>query len=314
MTSFSGLEVSKPTKLPGGYELIPMSEVPESVLSISLTDPEWSYFGRNEKGQVHRKKVQRLFESGKNIFHHDPHVAMAALRLRYKNTPAVLPTPGDLPNSLDTLLELLLVLAAATCTAIFPVAHWVAPTPTTPLWKYFGWRRWSHINALREFKTYEDNENRIISAITNWAKMPDSMKHNLRIPLDRLNRALAASSAIDCAIDLGLALEALLLSDLDANDQISLAFRLRGAWLLGENPIERRSYVQQFNAIYTCRSKAVHRGTLPKKLSLGDAKVSPGEFMVKNAQQLAASAVLKVIHRRSFPDWNSLLVGVEDDS
>jgi hypothetical protein len=311
--AFSGLEVSKPTSLPGGCELIPMSEVPESVLSISLTDPDWYYFGRNAKGHVHRRSVQRLFEFGKSTLHLDPHVAMAALRLRYKSAPAVLPTPGDLPNSLNTLLEFLQVFATAACTAIFPVAHWVAPTPTTPLWKCFSWRRWSHLNALREFKTYEGNENRIISALTSWAKMPDPMKNKLRIPLERLNQALAAHSPIDCAIDLGLALEALLLSDLEASDQISLAFRLRGAWLLGGNPIERQSYLQQFKAIYTCRSAVVHHGMLPpKKLSLGDAKVSPDEFITKNARLLAASAVLKVIDRGSFPDWGSLLVGVED--
>ncbi|HEY7184461.1 MAG TPA: hypothetical protein VIC84_23695 [Blastocatellia bacterium] len=311
--AFSGLGVSAPTTLPGWGELIPMSEVPESALSISLTDPEWSYFGRDVKGHVHRRTVQTLYQFGTNTLHANPHVAMAALRLRHKRTPAFLSTPSDFPTSLEPLLEILLVLAAATSTAIFPVAHWVAPTPTTPLWKYFSWRQWSHLNALREFKTYEGNENRIISAITNWAKIPDSMKHKLRIPLDRLNRALAASSAIDCAIDLGLALEALLLSDLEPNDQISLAFRLRGAWLLGKNPTERQSYLQKFNAIYTCRSKAVHRGTLPpKNFSFGDVKVSPGEFMVNTARQLAASAVLKVIDRGSFPDWNSLLVGVED--
>jgi hypothetical protein len=270
--AFSGLEVSTPTNLPGWGELIPMSEVPESVLSISLTDPDWLYFGRDAKGQVHRKTVQTLAKFGKNTMHINPHLAMAALRLRYKRTPAFLPTPSDLPTSLESLLELLLVIAGAACTPIFPVAHWVAPTQKMPLWNQLSWRQWYHLHALREFKTYDGNESRIINAIASWAKMPDSMKHRLRIPLERLNQALAAPSPIDCAIDLGLALEALLLSDLNANDQISLAFRLRGAWLLGENPIERRSYTQQFNAIYTCRSTAVHRGTLPpKKLSLGDA-------------------------------------------
>ena len=310
--AFSGLEVSVPMTLPAGFELVPMTEIPESVLTISLTDPDWLYYGRNAKGYVRRKTVQVLAGFGKNILHSNPHVAMAALRIRYKRSPALLSTPVDFPNSVERMLDTLRVLAAVTCASIFPVAHWISAVPTTPLWNNFAWSYWYHLNALRQFSTVEGNEDRIARTTTRWEALADQTKQKLRIPLERLNRALAAPLAADCAIDLGLALEALLLADLSPNDQISLAFRLRGAWLLGATPAERRALAQQFNAIYTCRSSVVHRGTLPSdKFQVDGEKLTAEDFISHRACSLATSAVLKIIERGDFPDWGALVVGAE---
>ena len=116
---------------------------------------------------------------------------------------------------------------------MFPVAHWISPTPDIPLGGNLSWRIWSHQRALRPFASAADHAEAIGMAISDWGKLPDARRKKLRVPLERLNRALGATSPIDCAIDLGIALEALLLGELAPNEQISLAFRLRGAWLLG---------------------------------------------------------------------------------
>jgi len=311
--AFSGLEVNQLITLSPGVELIPISSLPESALTISLVDPEWFYFGRDARGYVRRKTVQVLAAFGKSAWHSNPHVATAVLRVHHKVEPKMVATPIELPNSIEALVESLLVMAAATETAMFPVAHWMSSTPETPMWGHFSWLRWSHLNALRPFARAAEQGERIVAAVHAWKRFPNNLKKKLRVPLERLNRALAATSSIDCAIDIGVALEALLLGDLEPNDQISLAFRLRGAWLLGENPAERREYVKQFNAIYTCRSVAVHTGSLPTKgVIIDSTKVAEHEFIMNRARHLTATSILKVIHGSAIPEWSSLILGVHD--
>jgi Apea-like HEPN len=309
--AFSGLKVDAPIALTPDVELLPIAAIPESTLSISLTDPEWFYFGRDAKGHVRRKTIVASASFGTPIWHTDPHVATAALRVRRKAFPKVVQTPVDVPRSVQAMTDILLVLAAATQTAMFPVANWVSATPANPLWGPFEWSYWSHLNALRLFATSAGNEAHIIAAVKLWEAFPASLKPKIRLPLERLNRGLAAALSVDCAIEIGVALEALLLADLGPNEQISLAFRLRGAWLLGVNAIDRNELANHFKAIYSCRSSAVHSGKLSAdSYSVNSTKVSAEEFMMKEGRKLAARAVLKVIELQRIPDWSGLLLGV----
>jgi hypothetical protein len=123
-----------------------------------------------------------------------------------------------------------------------------------PLWSYFGWTYWDHLHSIRPFAKAQGNEGRIAETAASWDALPENVKQKLTIPLDRLNRALGAPLPVDCAIELGVALEALLLPDLGPNEQLSLAFRLRGAWLMGATPAERVAFARQFNDIYGRRS------------------------------------------------------------
>jgi hypothetical protein len=166
------------------------------------------------------------------------------------------------------------------------------------------------VNANRTFTSTQANAATIISAASAWDSFPHDLKPSLKIPLERLNRGLAAASSVDCAIDVGLALEALLLGDLGPNDQLSLAFRLRGAWLLGANPSERKALWQDFRNIYDCRSSAVHKGKLPSgEYQVESGKVSADEFIRTRGRSVAANAVLKVIEGGASPDWAALILG-----
>ena len=68
-----------------------------------------------------------------------------------------------------------------------------------------------------------------------------SRRHNvLRIPLDRFDRAGRVRDFADTSIDLGIALEALLLHNLkDDRGELSFRMSLRGAWLAGADENER---------------------------------------------------------------------------
>jgi hypothetical protein len=67
--AFSGLKVDAAIALSPEVDLLPMASVPESRLSISLTDPDWFYFGRDARGHVKRKTVQILASFGVSTWH-----------------------------------------------------------------------------------------------------------------------------------------------------------------------------------------------------------------------------------------------------
>ncbi len=80
--AFSGLQVSSPFSVASGLDLVPIESLPESELTISLSDPEWFYFGRDAGGRVRRKVPQVLASFGKSIWHVNPRRRILRLRKR----------------------------------------------------------------------------------------------------------------------------------------------------------------------------------------------------------------------------------------
>ena len=59
---------------------------------------------------------------------------------------------------------------------------------------------------------------------------------------------------------LGIALESLLLHDIKDRGELRLRLGLRGAWLLGTDPVERSEIQRSLIKSYDLRSAAVHSG------------------------------------------------------
>src|ERR1700730_15348852 len=70
---------------------------------------------------------------------------------------------------------------------------------------------------------------------------PQKRNKMLRIALGRLGRAGRERDFADRAIDLGIALESLLLHDIKERGEFSFRLSIRGAWLIGGNDAERLS-------------------------------------------------------------------------
>ena len=120
-------------------------------------------------------------------------------------------------------------------------------------------------------------------------------------------------------IDLGVAFEALYLPK-NKTDQLAFQFRLRAAWHLGENKAERRELIDEFDAIYTLRSQAVHNGELSPtvKIRKGNqnkpGKSVPRSEFLPRAQELCLDSIIKILEDREFPDddyWKDLILGEE---
>ena len=129
----------------------------------------------------------------------------------------------------------------------------------------------------------------------------------LQIPIDRWIKSKTSKTAVDKMIDLGIAFEALYLSETDYNREIRFRFSLHAAWHLGKNREQRKALMKDFKILYDWRSTVVHTGKLPKQAR----NVTVTQEFITNAQNLCRDAILKVLEDGKFPDWNSLILGEE---
>ncbi len=139
----------------------------------------------------------------------------------------------------------------------------------------------------------------------NLHENPD-LREKLRIPIDRWIKSKADRNSVDKMIDLGIAFEALYLSDV--NEELTFRLAVRAAWYLGKDKADREKLLTKFGHIYRCRSKAVHSGKLEPTVKFGEESVPVSDFIEK-AQDLCRQSILKILEDGKFPDWNSLILG-----
>jgi hypothetical protein len=101
----------------------------------------------------------------------------------------------------------------------------------------------------------------------SFCALDDPRKDALRLPMQRLNSAMRRASAVDSAVDLGIALEALFLNDLDDDrGELTFRLRLRMARFLEQEKAKRHDLFQLAGDLYSIRSVAVHTGRIPEKV------------------------------------------------
>jgi len=135
-------------------------------------------------------------------------------------------------------------------------------------------------------------------------------RKSLHVPMKRLNSAMFQSHIADRAIDLGIALESLLMNESAAkgrsdNQEIRFKIGVRGAWLSGRNPDERHGQFKNIQKIYDLRSAAVHSG-----------EIRSGDFIKMTEQldageDLSASLILKILENGRWPEWGKIIFGQE---
>ncbi len=86
----------------------------------------------------------------------------------------------------------------------------------------------------------------------------------LAVPLKRWIKSKSDQSFVDSIIDLGIALESLYFEDMGDRSELTYRLRLRAAWVLCESVEDRKSLMDEINAIYRLRSRAVHDGAVPR--------------------------------------------------
>jgi hypothetical protein len=116
----------------------------------------------------------------------------------------------------------------------------------------------------------------------------------------RFSQAKRKGSLASKALDLGIALEMVLMEKGDGGKEISYKFRTRAAWLLGKNPNERNYYFNLFKDIYNYRSEVGHTGKIIQNADK-EKRVSEG---IK-----AASKILLALMKKPNISWDDLVLG-----
>ena len=139
----------------------------------------------------------------------------------------------------------------------------------------------------------------------------DVLKGKNRFSMEGAIRRLAQvkyrSTFQDKFLDLGIALEMLLLNENNKDTpQLSLTFRLRGAWLLGSTPKDRLEISRKLRDIYVYRSKLAHNGQDKDLMTMVPTK---REELLNSFLSLAEDIVQKLLMDGYPSDWNSLILG-----
>jgi len=146
-------------------------------------------------------------------------------------------------------------------------------------------------------------EETVTKLVRRFERFKTTEKAVMRVALDRLNQATRRSGSVDKAIDLGIALEVMLLHEINEGDRGELRFRtaIRGATFLNGPKSKRLETFDLLKNAYDLRSKAVHSGVLKETRKKG----TPAEQILKDATNACTSIARKIITRGSFPNWDA---------
>lgn len=129
--------------------------------------------------------------------------------------------------------------------------------------------------------------------------LDDGTKAPLLVAVDRLRKSRLHEQPVDRAIDLGIALEILLLHDVEHQHELSHRASMHGARFLETDLVKRKEVFRELRAAYDARSSAVHEGKINLKKV---ASLAP-------ADQLVRRVAVKMIESRSFPKWDDVVFG-----
>ena len=291
-----GIEVQDTTEITEGIFLCPVAAVPSSTLQAYLK------FVAESKVQMPLSMTHLLREEKRN-----PGAALFQIReVRpkfYAKMPELRPLDGIPPiHDIANVLTIVGPTSPLTCKSFSELADGEF------LKGFVGFSWGAAREETRVFSNISLSAEALIDfvpVIRRYLALPPEVKVRLQVPLHRLNEAVKHRNVIDRALDLGIALEALLLAHQPSKDQLSLQFRLRGAWLLGESAERRAELFKKFGKLYDYRSFAAHSG------AVAPAKVSPEEVAATLSEglRLCAAAIRTIIDDGKFPDWNLLLLG-----
>lgn len=284
-----GLDTGESIELNDGYVIQTIADMPDS--------DEKEYFS----------KVGFNFLSRANL----PKCAITKrqkIKKMWSDVPPTSPKLADeFRSSCRKLYELAFILNSVngvTCVPHFQTAYRPATTPTG----YFGGSGGSSpifdVSTLASTTISAASIPTIISMFSIFQSKDENEKTRLQLILSRLSQAKRRIQIEDKMLDLGIALEMLLLDD-NEKDQLALQFRLRGSWLVGQSGQDRMEKWNLLQEIYNARSSVAHTGMLYKNNRL---KIERTQEKLPQYLDLAETILRKIIISGT-PLWRDLVLG-----
>jgi len=286
-----GLKVKSPVPIIDGVHLVPIGSLPSPTVRAFLNPTLFLHHATPLPGM-----------SGAN----------AALTRTCKVRPkfSTGPDQGEIiyEGSSVKLRTLLMLFGLVEKAAPLPGFATVLANENVPCGNMFaagGSSELVEVGMERELEVSQDHIEVVRKYLPLFEALPEPKQQTLLRAIERLSLARRRTRIEDQYLDIGIALEMLLLRDLTENDPVSLPFRLRGAWLLGSNPEERRDLERVFKSIYSFRSMAVHEGRL--KTRKKGKQPNPSDFLGEAIE--TGCAVVKRLLELGDPDLEGLIWG-----
>ncbi len=212
-------------------------------------------------------------------------------------------------HALKEIAAVLNCLAGCTCVPAFSTSYAHDHVPPGH-WGGGGGQYWTEQALPRT--SYDPQEAGTLELaaelIECFQQLPTAYKHQFHAALKRLSQAKSTNDRQKMALDLGIALEMLLLfseNKKERPDQLSLSYRLRGAWIAGDTLEERRSIYDTLNTIYSHRSQVAHNGKIDHK------NKTPDEIRALQNKQIevAEKVFQRLLLLGSPPNWKEVTLG-----
>jgi hypothetical protein len=245
-----GINVEQELELAGGYAITPAEQLPDSrdkEHALQHDMPTLTGARSVPKAAITRwSYVKRLFTPEE--MNAPPNQNTDYIRTQRR---------------LHDIALVLNVLPGISCIPVFDTSYSSPDEPFGPfggsgggsmLYDVIGWHQ-TTINAAHRAE--------LLAAVNDFDRLTQKQKTRFARILNRLSQAKRRLDMADKILDLGIALEMLLLiDDNPRREQLSLTFRLRGAWLISETPAERIENYKLMQELYDLRSDVAHTGLL----------------------------------------------------
>ncbi|WP_439605742.1 hypothetical protein [Hydrogenophaga sp.] len=289
-----GVEVDESIELSGGYVIRTIADMPDSDDKEYFNRKEFNYLSRTSLPKCAITKWQKI----KKMWSDVPPVS-SALSDEYRASTKSLYELAFILNSLD----------GVTCVPNFHTAYRDETTPIGYFGGSGGGATMFDVSTLSLSKISAASAPEINEMFSRFQLKGEPEKARLQLILNRLSQAKRRIQLEDKMLDLGIALEMLLLDDND-KDQLALQFRLRGSWLIGKSSQDRLEKWNLLQEIYNARSSVAHTGTLHNNNPSKIQKILEALPMYLSLSE----AILRKIIISGPPVWRDLVLGVLADA
>jgi len=163
---------------------------------------------------------------------------------------------------MTTITLLLNLFESVCCVQNYSTSYFYPSTPPGPFSPSGGGWPMYDVAAPAASLLKIDVKEKLSSLADAYEKLGSEEQQKFHRIIERLSQAKRRYYIEDRILDLGIAMEMLLLDDNKNSDQLALMFRLRGAWLIGKSGEDRLVNCHHLNKIYKYRSQVAHTGIL----------------------------------------------------
>lgn len=222
---------------------------------------------------------------------------------------------GEDLESLDNIYDVAHMLNAIgdiTCVPFIRAKYRLPRTPPGAFAEISGKEWQQHDVNIKNFnKITDDICPKLTALLDKYWKLSEKEKERIDVILNRLLKSKNSQSVTDKILEVAIALEMMLLDE-NKTDQLSLSFRLRGAWLLEEDAEQRLKTYKDLKNLYIYRSQAAHTGQLSdgKKKQ---KKIQAARDEIPRYLEIAES-VFEHLLINGKPDWDRLILNAKSSN